>query len=66
MTKRNFQKGTMREMVYDYIKGKKKFTMDELQKKFPKENNDSLRGLISTFNLAGIVKHHKVVWEFDD
>ncbi len=65
MTKRNFLKGSLREMVYNYGKKKKTFTLLELEKKFPDENRNSLRGILSTFKLAGIVTND-IVWSFND
>lgn len=56
--KRNlkFRDGTLRKLVYDFVKNKTTFTLEDVYKKFPKENRNSLRAILSLFAFAGVLK----------
>lgn len=51
-----FVDGTLRKLVYNFIKNKTTFTVYDVYEKFPKENRNSLRGILSLFVTAGILK----------
>lgn len=53
-----FEKGSLRKLVYDYVITKKLFTLEDVYKKFPKENRNTLRGILSLFITAGLLKLH--------
>lgn len=65
MTRTRFHKGSIKQVVFNFIKSKKSVTLIELKKEFPRLNYNTLRGILSALTTSGMVSHH-LVWDYNE